>query len=177
MSYSAARSSHPALNTFWLQSQGARGPATAALSENWVVYSYYSTVNQRFEVAVLEFYDVQTRDLSIPSLLLGNQSTTLSPFAPTPIEAPPSPPLPLPPPLFTPSLLGLSLLRFRHASFGHQHCGILFLNGRYTSIPREGKSGRATFTSVLIDCRMLLLCHNTVICTRGHSRRELHPGC
>lgn len=61
----------------------------AVLSENWVVYSYYSTVNQRFEIAVLEFYDVQPRDLSIPSLLLGNQSTTLSAFSPTPIEVQP----------------------------------------------------------------------------------------
>ena len=66
--------------------QGAKGPVEAVLSENWVVYSYYSIVNQRFEIAVLEFYDVQTRDLSIPSLLLGNQSTTLSAFSPTPIE-------------------------------------------------------------------------------------------
>jgi hypothetical protein len=86
--------------------QGARGPATAVLSENWVVYSYYSTANQRFELAVLEFYDVQSRDLSIPSLLLGNQSSTLSPFAPTPIEAPPPPPPPLlalPPDPFEPN--------------------------------------------------------------------------
>lgn len=66
--------------------QGAKGPAQAVLSENWAVYSYYSTANQRFEIAVLEFYDVQARDLSIPSLLLGNQSSTLSAFAPTPIE-------------------------------------------------------------------------------------------
>lgn len=66
--------------------QGAKGPVKAVLSENWVVYSYYSIVNQRFEIAVLEFYDVQPRDLSIPSLLLGNQSSTLSAFSPTPIE-------------------------------------------------------------------------------------------
>ena len=66
--------------------QGARGPARALLSENWAVYSYYSSLNQRYELAVLEFYDVQSRSLSIPSLLFGNQSSTLSPFAPTPLE-------------------------------------------------------------------------------------------
>ena len=62
----------------------------AVLSENWVVYSYYNSASQRFEIAVLEFYDVRPRDLSIPSLLLGNQSSTLSAFAPPPIEVRPN---------------------------------------------------------------------------------------
>lgn len=69
--------------------QGAKGPVNVVLSENWAVYSYYSTANARHEVAVLEFYDASLRSLSIPSLLFGTQNNTLSSFSPVPIEAGP----------------------------------------------------------------------------------------
>ena len=66
--------------------QGAKGPANVVMSENWAVYGYYSAANARHELAVLEFYDAAARSLSIPSLLFGTQNSTMSPYAPSPIE-------------------------------------------------------------------------------------------
>lgn len=59
----------------------------AVLSENWAVYSYHSTSSRRAEIAVLEFYEAQTRSLSIPSLIFETQNSTLSSYAPGPLEA------------------------------------------------------------------------------------------
>lgn len=56
------------------------------LGENWAVFSYLSTSNQRNEIAVLEFYDAQQRSLSIPSLLFDTQNSTRSSYTPTPLE-------------------------------------------------------------------------------------------
>ena len=56
------------------------------LSEHWVVYHYWSTAARRFEVAVLELYDLAPRVFKPRDLLFGSVAETTSSFEPAPLE-------------------------------------------------------------------------------------------
>ena len=70
----------------WLM-QGARGPVHAVFCENWVVYHYWSVLNHRWEMTVLELYNTAHEDVQIQDLLGGgSRNETLSSSQPVPIE-------------------------------------------------------------------------------------------
>lgn len=67
--------------------QGARGPVQAVFCENWVVYHYWSVLNHRWEMTVLELYNTAHEDVQIQDLLFGgSRNETLSSSQPVPIE-------------------------------------------------------------------------------------------
>ena len=70
--------------------QGARGPVHAVFCENWVVYHYWSVLNHRWEMTVLELYNTAHEDVQIQDLLFGgSRNETLSSSQPVPIEVRP----------------------------------------------------------------------------------------
>jgi len=71
--------------------QYARGPVKGIVSENWVAYHYWDTVNARWTMGVIDMYHPQPEDLTVASLLMGthggasddrNDPDTMSPYGP-----------------------------------------------------------------------------------------------
>lgn len=66
--------------------QGANGPVHTVLSENWVVYTYWSRAAHRFQSTVVELYDASPRSLSAAQLVLGSANSTVSSYRPVQLE-------------------------------------------------------------------------------------------
>jgi hypothetical protein len=66
--------------------KGARGPVHAVYCENWVVYHYFSVLNHRWEITVLELYDTALDNLQMQDLMFGSVNMTLSSFETSKIE-------------------------------------------------------------------------------------------
>ncbi|KAG0503463.1 hypothetical protein HPP92_003535 [Vanilla planifolia] len=57
--------------------QGAQGPVTAVVSENWVVYHYFNLRAHRYEMSVIEIYDESRSDNNnVLKLALGKHNLT-----------------------------------------------------------------------------------------------------
>ena len=59
-------------------------------AKHWAVYHFWSLAHHRYEMAVLELYDATPRDLSIGSMLFGNQNASSSAFLSTSCRGQPS---------------------------------------------------------------------------------------
>eukprot|EP00192_Tetraselmis_astigmatica_P002112 CAMPEP_0117674976 /NCGR_PEP_ID=MMETSP0804-20121206/15346_1 /TAXON_ID=1074897 /ORGANISM="Tetraselmis astigmatica, Strain CCMP880" /LENGTH=1011 /DNA_ID=CAMNT_0005483923 /DNA_START=47 /DNA_END=3082 /DNA_ORIENTATION=- len=67
--------------------KGATGPVKATLCENWAVYHYFSTLNVRHEMGVVELYDDSTaRSLSLAEAVFSNSSKAISSTNPIAIK-------------------------------------------------------------------------------------------
>lgn len=58
----------------------------AVLAENWVVYTYWSAAEHRFQASVLELYDDSPRSLGPVQLVFGSNNATLSSYQPVHLE-------------------------------------------------------------------------------------------
>eukprot|EP00210_Caulerpa_lentillifera_P003252 g3104.t1 len=67
----------------------AKGPVHGVISQHWAAYHYWSTVNQRFQISTLEFYDASHKQLTLSDLFLKgimDSPEVVSSYKPVPVK-------------------------------------------------------------------------------------------